>query len=94
VLNNVRIDSFPSGLRYIFDKVRTKVRVKLADPAGYSDDVGAHVNTEVAMQNLIGRLEWAHARALEAEQLAAAGRIEEAFAKWALLLKDYFPAYR
>jgi hypothetical protein len=92
-LNNVRIDCFPSGLRYVFDKARTKIRVKLPDPAGYGDDVGAHVNTEAAMQNLISRLEWAHARALEAEQLAAAGRIEEAFAKWALLLKDYFPAY-
>jgi hypothetical protein len=93
-LNEVRIDSFPSGLRYVFDKARAMIRVKLPDPAGYSDDVGAHVNTESTMQNLISRLDWAYARALEAEHLAGAGRIEEAFAKWALLLEEYFPAYR
>jgi hypothetical protein len=44
-LNGIKIDSFPSGLRYVFDKARTMIRVKLPDPAGYSDDVGAHVNT-------------------------------------------------
>lgn len=93
-LDGVRIDSFPSGLRYIFDKARAMIRVKLADPAGYSDDVGAHVNTTAVMDSLISRLDWAYRRALEAEQLAQAGRIEEAFAKWSLILKNYFPAYR
>ncbi|BDV36601.1 CBASS oligonucleotide cyclase [Methylocystis iwaonis] len=92
-LKGVRIDSFPSGLRYVFDAARAMIRVKLPDPAGYSDDVGAHVSSEAAMQNLIGRLDWAHAQAREAEQLAAAGRIEEAFTKWAALLKGYFPTY-
>lgn len=93
VLNGVRIDSFPSALRYFFDKARSMIRIKLPDPAGYSDDVGAHVNTESAMQSLISRLDWAHSRAVEAEQLAVADRIEEAFAKWALLLTPYFPDY-
>lgn len=93
-LDGVRIDSFPSGLRYVFDKARSMIRVKVADPAGYSDDVGAHVTTAAAMDNLISRLDWAYRRAREAEQLAQAGRIEAAFAKWSLILKDYFPAYR
>jgi len=44
--------------------------------------------------NLIARLDWAYRRAREAEQAAQAGRIEAAFAKWSLILKDYFPAYR
>ena len=83
-----------SGLRYVFDKARDKIRVQLPDPAGYSEDVGAHVNTEAEMQNLVSRLDWAYDRAVEAEQLAAADRIEAAFSKWELLLKDYFPAYR
>jgi hypothetical protein len=94
VLDGIKISNFPSGLRYIFDKARAKIRVKLADPAGYSDDVGAHVNTTAAMDSLITRLDWAYSRAREAEQLANAGRAEKAFAKWALLLKGYFPAYR
>ena len=67
------------------------IRVKIADPAGYSDDVGAHVTTSAEMDNLIGRLDWAYTRAREAEQLAQAGAIEAAFAKWSLILKDYFP---
>jgi len=93
-LDGVRIDSFPSGLRYVFDKARSMIRVRVADPAGYSDDVGAHVTTTAAMDNLIGRLDWAYRRAREAEQLTQAGRTEAAFAKWSLILKDYFPAYR
>jgi hypothetical protein len=31
--------------------------------------------------------------ALEAEQLAGDDRIKAAFGKWALIFKDYFPAY-
>jgi hypothetical protein len=60
-LNGIKIDSFPSGLRYVFDKARTVIRVKLPDPAGYSDDVGAHVNTEMAIQNLILIRRWSPA---------------------------------
>jgi hypothetical protein len=93
-LDGVRISSFPSGLRYVFDKARTMIRVKLADPAGYSDDVAGNVNTAPVMDNLISRLDWAYNRALEAEQLSGAGRLEEAFAKWSLILKGYFPSYR
>lgn len=92
-LTGIRIDSFPSGLRYVFDKARSMIRVKLADPAGYSDDVGAHISSEAEMKKLIDRLDWAYERAVEAEQLDNAGKVEAAIAKWTLLLKDYFPAY-
>ncbi|MDR6625696.1 CBASS oligonucleotide cyclase [Caulobacter segnis] len=93
VLQGVRISSFPSGLRYVFDKSRAKIKFKLADPAGYSDDVAAYLTKTEEMDKIIGRLDWAYATALEAEQLAANGRIREAFERWNLILKGYFPAY-
>jgi hypothetical protein len=93
VLEGVRITDFPSGLRFVFDKARDKIRTKLPDPAGYNDDVAAHVNTSAEMDTLVRRLDWAYGRAREAEADAAAGRVPSAFDKWRLLLPDYFPAY-
>jgi len=93
VLEGVTITDFPSGLRFVFDKARAKIRVKLPDPAGYGDDVGAHVNTAAEMDQIVRRLDWACARASEAEVDARAGRISAAFEKWRLLVPDYFPAY-
>lgn len=93
VLDKVTISNFPSGVRYVFDKAREKIKVKVPDPAGYNDDVAAHVNTTDEMDKLIKRLGWACERAQEAESLAKDGDIEQAFDKWKLIFKDYFPAY-
>ena len=93
VLTGIRIDDFPSGVRYVFDKARAKIKVKLNDPAGYSDDVAAHVKTTAEMDEIINRLTFAYERAVEAEQLAAQGKIQDAFKKWAVIFKDYFPSY-
>lgn len=93
VLTNVTISNFPSGVRFVFDKARAKIPVKLADPAGYNDDVAPYLNTQVAFDAIVNRLDWAFERAKEAEALAAAGKIEKAFDKWSLIFKDYFPAY-
>lgn len=94
VLDGVTISDFPSGVRFVFDKARAKIRVKLPDPAGYNDDVATHVDTQTAMDEIIKRLDYAYATAVEAETLAQRGRIEDAFAKWNLIFKGYFPAYR
>lgn len=93
VLDGVTITDFPSGLRYFFDKARDKIRFKLPDPAGYSDDVAAYLQRQDEMDVIITRLTWAYERAKEAEQLSAQGKIQDAFAKWDLILKGYFPAY-
>jgi hypothetical protein len=90
VLTGIRIDSYPSGLRYAFDKAREHIKAKLPDPAGYNDDVGAHVNTQAAMEKVIESLTYAYNVAVEAERL---GDTAAAFDKWRVLLKDYFPAY-
>jgi hypothetical protein len=93
VLDGVRISSFPSGARYVFDKARDKVDKKLADPAGYSDDVAAHVNTQEGIAKIVKRLEWAYDSAVKAELLEDDGRTEEAFDRWGSIFKGYFPTY-
>lgn len=93
VLDGVRIDSYPSAARYFFAKACDKIRVKVPDPAGYSDDVAAYINTEAQMASLIKRLEWARKTASEAEALAAQGNISAAYERWNKIFKGYFPAY-
>jgi hypothetical protein len=94
VLDNVRISDFPSGARFVFDKARARIDKKLPDPAGYSDDVAAHVNTREAVDKIVQRLAWAHDTAVEAERLASNGYVEQAFEKWGSIFKGYFPSYR
>jgi hypothetical protein len=93
VLDGVTISNYPSSVRFVFDRARAKIRVKLPDPAGYSDDVAAHLNTEVEMSAVISRLEWARKTAVEAERLESSGKTFDAFAKWRQIFKDHFPAY-
>ncbi len=93
VLNNVRITNYPSGVRFVLDKARAWLDSPLADPAGFSKDIGAHLCRPADIEDVRKRLAWAAARASEAEQLAAAGKIAAAFDKWSLLLPGYFPAY-
>jgi hypothetical protein len=93
VLTNITIDDFPSGVRYVFDKARELIPVKVADPAGYSDDVAAYVDTKDKIDEIVTALNLAHQRALDAESLAASGQIQAAFAKWRLIFGNYFPAY-
>jgi hypothetical protein len=92
-LQGVTISSFPSGLRFVFDKGISIVAHKLADPAGYSDDVAAHVNTGEKIKALQDRLKWARDTAMDAERLEASGNTRAAFEKWQKLLPDYFPGY-
>lgn len=94
VLDNVTITDYPSGLRFLFDKLREPLKYKLADPAGYSDDVAAHISTQAEIDAITKRLTWAYQAAQSAESLAAAGDPKGAIEKWRLLIPDYFPAYR
>lgn len=92
-LTNVTINDYPSGMRFVFDKAIGLVRQTLADPAGYSADVGAHVKTTAQINTLVERLTWARNTALEAEALAREGKISVAMDKWRLIVPGYFPAY-
>jgi len=92
-LDGVKITDYPSGMRYVFDKGIDLVKYKLADPAGYSDDVGAHVVATAKIQHLVSRLTWARDRAMEAEAMAASGDISGAIENWRLIVPNYFPSY-
>lgn len=94
VLDNVNISDYPSGLRYLFDKLREPLKSKLPDPSGYSDDVSAHITTQAQIDKIVGRLNWALETARAAERLAAAGDAKGAIERWKLIIPDYFPAYR
>jgi Second Messenger Oligonucleotide or Dinucleotide Synthetase domain len=93
VLNNVNITNYPSGVRFVLDHARKWLDAPLADPAGFSSDIGAHLCSPVEIEAVRSRLAWAVARAREAETLTAQGKISAAFDKWSLLLPNYFPAY-
>jgi hypothetical protein len=93
VLNNVTISDYPSGARHFFDKAKDKIWVKLADPAGYSDDIAAYINSKEKADAIIQRLEWARVTAAEAESLAAKGSTAAAYERWQKIFEGYFPAY-
>lgn len=93
ILNGITINSFPSGVRYVFDKMRTQVSYVVPDPAGYGGDLGAYLNTSAKKADVISRLETAYQRAKDAESLASQGKIVDAFSKWRLVFDTYFPAY-
>lgn len=92
-LNGVTITDYPSGMWFVFDKAIALVQRQLADPAGYSADVGEHVDTQAKIKALVDRLTWARDRSLEAIQLANAGNVPAAIEKWRLIIPSYFPAY-
>lgn len=93
VFHNVKITNYWSGARYFFDKARDKVRVKLPDPAGYSDDVAAHVRSEEQFVRLTGHLASAYSAALAAERQEQTGMTRQAFGQWRAIFGDYFPAW-
>ena len=94
VLTNVKISDFPSGARYVLDKVHAAVQQAVADPAGYSGDLGAYLDTPLKITEVCTRLNTACQRAREAEHLEAQGRTDLAFEKWQLIFGDKFPAFR
>ena len=93
VLENVTISDFPSGVRYVFDKAREKVKYKVPDPAGYAEDVAAEITVGPKMDAAVSAFETAYKRARAAEEFVAKGNIQAAYERWRLVFGDYFPAY-
>ncbi len=93
ILTNVAISDYPSGVRYVMDKARTQIRSPVYDPAGYGGNVASYLDTYQKVSEVVNRLETAYTRAVDAEELARRGRVEQAFDKWRMIFSDYFPAY-
>ena len=93
ILDNVTISDFPSGVRYVFDKGREKVKYKTADPAGYSGDVGSYISSPAQIQGATGKFQAAFDLAIKAEGCAARGYTADAIESWRKIFGDYFPSY-
>ena len=92
ILNRVTISNFSSGVRFIFDKGRERIRYKIADPAGFGGSINP-LNTVGTVEDAVSRFSTAYDRAIKAEAFESNGRIEAAFGEWKKIFGDYFPAY-
>ncbi|WP_159006260.1 nucleotidyltransferase [Bradyrhizobium sp. S69] len=92
ILNNITITDYPSGVRYVLDKGREKIKFKQIDPAGYGDQVNPLDNV-TTVEDAVSRFTTAYNRAVKAEGFAANGKIPAAFDEWRKIFGDYFPAY-
>jgi hypothetical protein len=92
VLTNVEISNFSSGVRFVFDKGREKIKYKQSDPAGYGGWVNG-LNTVSTVQEGVSRFTTAYNRAVKAEEFANAGKLADAYAEWRKIFGGYFPAY-
>ncbi|MGE3406417.1 MAG: CBASS oligonucleotide cyclase [Pirellulales bacterium] len=92
-LDGVTISDYPSGVRYVFDKARTRIQSGVFDPAGYGGNVASYLDTYEKINQVVTRLESACQRAVDAEALNGRGRPDLAFDKWRMIFGDYFPAH-
>ena len=93
ILDGVTISSFSSGARYFFDRSRTKIKQKNADPAGYGGDVGYYISSQAQIDEAVSRFTTAYNRAIKAEEYEAKGKVADAIGEWRKIFGDTFPAY-
>jgi hypothetical protein len=93
ILEGISISSFPLGVGYVLDQARAQVRYAVIDPAGYGGNVGAYLDSQTKINDVVSRLETANRRAVEAIQLDGEGKTEQAYDKWRLIFGDCFPPY-
>jgi hypothetical protein len=92
ILTNVKISDFPSGVRFVFDKGREKVKFKQRDPAGFGNEVNP-LNNVTTVEDAVSRFTMAYNRAMKAEDYARNNNIEAAYGEWRKIFGSYFPAY-
>jgi len=91
-LRGITTSDYPSGVRFVLDKGREKVKFKLADPAGLGDFIDPLASV-TSVADAVSRFSSAHNRAVKAEALAQSGQIDKAFDEWRKIFNDYYPAY-
>lgn len=92
VLTDIGITDYPSGARWVFDKMRGTVWTKVRDPAGYSDDIAPYL-THAEAKRMIAALDNAYRRAVAAEVNAQRGYIRTAMEGWGAIFGGQFPRY-
>lgn len=93
VMSDINISSFPLAVGYVFDRARSAVRYPVNDPAGYGGNVGAYLNTQTRMAEVVSRLETAYGRAVEAVAYQEANNSAAAYERWRRVFGNYFPTY-
>jgi hypothetical protein len=93
ILTNVKISDLPSAARFVFDKAREACKFVVNDPAGYGGNIAAYLDAKEQVAEVVKRFETAYTQAAEAERLAAANQVPQAFGKWQTIFGDSFPAY-
>src|SRR3989344_1678902 len=88
-LQGVRISDYPSGVRFVLDKMRDLVTHQNPDPAGYGGDVGSYIDTAARIQEARSKCEGAFELALRAEELGRRNDAKAAIEKWQALFKEY-----
>lgn len=91
-LRGIRIDDYPSGCRYVFDKGREIIKYKILDPSGLGSQVNGLANAR-NVQDAVKRFETAYQTAISAEYYARQGNVREAVNQWRKIFGNYFPAY-
>ena len=92
ILTGITISDYPSGVRYVLDKGRERIKFQQTDPAGF----GGYINplAEVgSVDEAVSRFTTAYNRAVKAEAFAKEDKIASAFEEWRKIFGDYFPAY-
>lgn len=92
ILKNVTISDYPSGIRYVFDKGREKIKYTIADPVTYGEQIQGLRNV-TTVKDAVSRFETEYARAVKAEEFEKLEKTESAIDEWRKIFGDYFPAY-
>lgn len=92
ILNGVTISDFSSGVRFVFDKAREKIKFKQIDPAGYGGSIEGYNNVSTN-DEAVSRVTTAYNRAIKAEEFAQRDKIEDAYGEWRKIFGEYYPAY-
>ncbi len=91
-LRGITISNFPSGCRFVLDKGRELVKLKIPDPSGLGSQVAGLAGVST-VTDAVSRFETAYGRAVRAEQYARQNQMVDAFAEWRKVFGSYFPAY-
>lgn len=92
IFSGVTLSSYPSAVRYFFDKGRERIKTKIKDPAGFGEQINPLFATKT-VSDAINRFDVAYDRAIKAEQFASNDDTSAAIVEWRKVFGDYFPAY-
>lgn len=86
------ITEYAPAIKFFFEQARWNYSM-VFDPAGYSGNVGAYLDTQTKRNEVETRLSAAFDKATDAITLEGQGKISAAFDKWRIVFGNYFPNY-